>query len=100
MIKTCLDDDWAPDLRFAACNLMEKLLISLNELIESEELRELYPALLQRLDDAQDLIRIEISKAFLAFFACKQVFLFLIAILNYEITESFNLLKKNDNNSF
>lgn len=73
MIKSCLDDDWAPDLRFAACNLVERMLIALNDNLESEELRELYPALLQRLDDAQDVIRLEISKAFLAFFACKNV---------------------------
>lgn len=68
-----MDDDWAPDLRFAACNLVERMLIALNDNLESEELRELYPALLQRLDDAQDVIRLEISKAFLAFFACKNV---------------------------
>lgn len=76
VIKSCLEDDWAPDLRFAACNLVEKLLICLNEYLDSQELRDFYPALLQRLDDAQDLIRIEISKAFLAFFACKNVFKF------------------------
>lgn len=73
VLKSCLDDDWAPDLRFATCQLMEKILVSLNQDLDSEQLRELYPTLLQRLDDAQDLIRIEITKAFSAFFACKNV---------------------------
>jgi len=73
VIKSCLDDDWAPDLRFATCNLVEKLLIALNQYIESEELRDLYPALLQRLDDAQDVIRVEVTKSFIAFFASKNV---------------------------
>ena len=73
VLKSCLDDDWAPDLRFATCQLLEKILVSLNEELDSDQLRELYPILFQRLDDAQDLIRIEITKAFTAFFACKNV---------------------------
>jgi len=73
ILKSCLDDDWAPDLRFATCQLLEKMLVSLNEALDSDQLRELYPILLQRLDDAQDLIRIEITKAFTVFFACKNV---------------------------
>ena len=24
-LKSCLSDDWAPDLRFAGCNLLEKV---------------------------------------------------------------------------
>lgn len=82
-----MEDDWAPDLRFATCNLVEKLLISLNEYLDFQELRDFYPALLQRLDDAQDLIRIEISKAFLAFFACKNAFKFYL----FKILENFIL---------
>ena len=58
------------------------MLICLNENIDSEELRELYPALLQRLDDAQDIIRIEITKSFIAFFASKNVFLMNFKILS------------------
>ena len=84
-MKSCLDDDWAPDLRFATCQLLEKALVTMNEVIESEELREMYPILLQRLDDAQDLIRIEITKAFTAFFACKNV----IKIWNYRLFRIF-----------
>ena len=38
-----------------------------------QELRDLYPALLERLDDAQDLVRLEITKAMANFFRCKNV---------------------------
>jgi len=30
-IKTCLSDDWAPDLRFQTCVLCERLLSSVRE---------------------------------------------------------------------
>ncbi len=26
-LKSCLSDDWAPDLRFASCNLLEKVIL-------------------------------------------------------------------------
>ncbi len=51
-IKTCLTDDYAPDLRFAACNMVEKLFVHLRTIISDDELRDIYPALLERLDDS------------------------------------------------
>jgi len=51
-IKTCLSDDWAPDLRFATCSLCEKVLLHTKDLLTYEELHDLYPALLERLDDS------------------------------------------------
>lgn len=73
MVKSCLEEDWGPDLRFAACSLIEKIILVLNAELEGEELRQIYPVLLERLDDAQDQIRIEITKSIIAFFTCKNV---------------------------
>lgn len=35
-IKTCLSDDWGPDLRFVTCNLCEKLFLAVKEVIGFE----------------------------------------------------------------
>ena len=52
VLKTCLTDDWGPDLRIASCKLVEKLLLYVSGVIDSDQLREIYPSLLERLDDA------------------------------------------------
>ena len=39
--------------------------------IGDEELKELYPILLERLDDSQDPIRLKISAAINVFFSCR-----------------------------
>jgi hypothetical protein len=36
VIKTCLDDDWGPDLRMATLKLVEKMLVFINKEIDSE----------------------------------------------------------------
>jgi len=40
------------------------------------DLSDLYPHLLERLDDSQDMIRVEITKAIVAFFQCSKVIFF------------------------
>ncbi|KAM3138390.1 hypothetical protein pb186bvf_009476 [Paramecium bursaria] len=67
-LKSCLNDDWAPDLRFAAARLTTKL-IQICPDLEFEQIREFYPALLERLDDSQNPIRIEICSAIKYLFA-------------------------------
>eukprot|EP01016_Furgasonia_blochmanni_P049039 TRINITY_DN7397_c0_g1_i3.p1 TRINITY_DN7397_c0_g1~~TRINITY_DN7397_c0_g1_i3.p1 ORF type:complete len:407 (+),score=50.17 TRINITY_DN7397_c0_g1_i3:676-1896(+) len=70
VVKTCLSDDWAPDLRFVTCIFVNKLLTQLKEIVTDEELKDIYPSLLERLDDSQDPIRIEVTKAFKALLLC------------------------------
>ncbi|EGR33969.1 hypothetical protein IMG5_029090 [Ichthyophthirius multifiliis] len=70
-IKSSLSDDWAPDLRLAACKLMEKILLEVQNDIQYIQISENYTALLERLDDSQDIIRIEICKSFIAIFGAK-----------------------------
>ena len=74
-LKSCMNDDWAPDLRFASCCLMEAILGHLDEQLADIELKDIYPILLERLDDSQDMIRIEITKSIGNFLRCKQVHL-------------------------
>jgi len=68
-----LNDDWAPDLRYTSTVFLEALFTCLKDILPDLELKDLYPHLLERLDDAQDLIRIEVTKAIKAFFKCSQV---------------------------
>lgn len=53
-----MDDDWNPDLRFAAMRMLPLFIDTLNEHISDFQISKLYPMILERLDDAQDPIRI------------------------------------------
>ena len=67
-MKSCLDDDWTNELRFATVILTRKIMERIRDDIEHEVFKEIYPELLKRLDDAQDGIRIEAAKTFELFF--------------------------------
>ena len=58
VVKNCIDDDWANDLRFAAVVFIKHLIEYLHEKLDSDDYKEIYPELLKRLDDSQDGIRI------------------------------------------
>ena len=51
-LKSCLNDDWAPDLRIMSCKLVELLIKTLRSHLVYEDLRDIYAALLERLDDS------------------------------------------------
>jgi len=71
-LKNCMSDDWAPDLRYACVCLVEKLLLALDGELSYEETIDLYPTLLERLDDAQDPVRIEVCKGIRVFLETNQ----------------------------
>jgi len=50
-MKSCLEDDWANDLRFASIILIKKLLAFLKNEMVGEDYTEIYPEMLKRLDD-------------------------------------------------
>jgi dynein assembly factor 5 len=50
-LKTCLTDDWAPDLRYASSKLATSL-IQRCSILNYEIIRDFYPSLLERLDDS------------------------------------------------
>jgi hypothetical protein len=68
VLKCCLDDDFASDIRFAAVVVCRHLLTYLTEQYEKDDYDLIYPELLKRLDDAQDAIRLETCKVFEIFF--------------------------------
>merc|ERR1719378_733804 len=70
MLKSCLDDSFSPDNRLIACLVLSNTLAELSEVISSDQLREIYPELLKRLDDSNDKIRVAICEALCVFFKC------------------------------
>jgi len=68
VLKNCLDDDWANDVRFSSVCLLKYIVAYVGILFNEDMNRELYEQLLKRLDDSQDGIRIETCKVFEHFF--------------------------------
>lgn len=52
VLKNCIDDDWANDLRFTSVVLIKKMIEYLHEIFDDEDYKEMYPELLKRLDDS------------------------------------------------
>ena len=52
VLKNCIDDDWANDLRYTCVLLIKRLIEYLHELFDEEDYKEIYPELLKRLDDS------------------------------------------------
>ena len=68
VLKNCIDDDWANDLRFTSVILIKKLIEYLKDVFDDDDFKEIYPELLKRLDDSQDGIRIATAETFSVFF--------------------------------
>lgn len=41
-IKSCLSDDWAPDLRLATCKLIERLFLEIRDFLEHIHISDHY----------------------------------------------------------
>jgi len=67
-MKSCLDDEWANELRFASLIFLRNFITYLQPVMDREDYITVYPELLKRLDDAQDGVRIETCKALEVFF--------------------------------
>jgi len=70
IIKSALDDSWSPDNRMLACLVLSCTLSELQAEMSGEQLREVYPELLKRLDDSNDKIRVAVCEALSMFFKC------------------------------
>jgi len=70
IVKSCLDDSWSPDTRMIACLVLTCMLSELQAELSSEQLREIYPDMLKRLDDSNDKIRAVVCEALCMFFKC------------------------------
>jgi dynein assembly factor 5 len=70
ILKSALDDNWSPENRMVACLVLSCTLSLLQADITSEQLREVYPELLKRLDDSNNDIRVTVCEALSVFFRC------------------------------
>jgi len=70
ILKSALDDAFSPDNRMIACLILSCTLSELQAEISGEQLREVYPELLKRLDDSNDKIRVAVCEALAMFFKC------------------------------
>jgi len=70
VLKSCLDDAWSPDNRMIALLVLSCTLQELTAQISADQLKEVYPELLKRLDDSNDKIRATVCQALLVFFGC------------------------------
>ena len=90
-IKSCISDDWAPELRLVCCEFLEQFLMAARDVVDGDHLRELYVILLERLDDSQDPIRKKTATAINLFFLTKYLPLTasVSSILEYMINAIF-----------
>lgn len=63
-IKSCMSDDWCPDLRFAVLEFCKLIFQQIQNLLKDNDIRDIYASILERLDDAQDDIRIKSVEVF------------------------------------
>jgi hypothetical protein len=89
VLKQALDDDWDPEIRFLAINLLREYFIFNGEEFSEENLREYYPVLLKRLDDSQDANRIAVCIIITIFFKCCKRVKMSDTILDYVLNTSF-----------
>ncbi len=68
VLKQALDDDWDPEIRFLSIKLMKEFFILNKDSLKEDNMFELYPVLLKRLDDSQDANRIEMCGILEIFF--------------------------------
>nr|KAG5713594.1 hypothetical protein BaRGS_024642 [Batillaria attramentaria] len=70
-ITTTMDDD-NKSTRLISCRVMTRTFETLGSTLDQDQLHNLYPELLKRLDDSSDDIRVTVSCTFLAYFDCFQ----------------------------
>lgn len=74
VLKQALDDDWDPEIRFLSIKLMKEFCLINKNSFNEENMFELYPVLLKRLDDSQDANRIEMCGILEVYFQiCQRV---------------------------
>lgn len=72
VLKSTLEDDWDPELRYLSIHALKFLLTLCGEVLNTQQLVDLYPHLLKRLDDSQDTNRILACEVFVLFFKIAQ----------------------------
>jgi dynein assembly factor 5 len=68
VLKSTMEDDWDPQLRDLSVILIKYILLHTKDKISQDDMIDLYPNLLKRLDDSQDSIRILMCQVLKIFF--------------------------------
>jgi dynein assembly factor 5 len=68
-LKTSMDSD-NKNTRLVSCRVMTRLFELMGNSLDQNNLHNMYPELLKRLDDSSDEIRIVVTKTFLAYLEC------------------------------
>jgi dynein assembly factor 5 len=68
-LKTSMDSD-NKNTRLVSCRVMTRLFELMGNSLDQNNLHNMYPELLKRLDDSSDDIRIVVTKTFLAYLEC------------------------------
>lgn len=89
VLKQALDDDWDPEIRYLAINLLREYFLFNKENFSEDNLREYYPILLKRLDDSQDANRIAVCAIISIFFECCKRVKMSDTVIDYVLNTSF-----------
>jgi len=71
LVRSAMDDSWSPDNRLIGCMVLSRCLsnlVSANYPLSDDQLRDIYPELLKRMDDSNDEIRKNVCETFAVFF--------------------------------
>ncbi len=52
LLKSCSEDDWVAELRYLSLELLSEIITILQQELTREQLMDIYPIILERLDDA------------------------------------------------
>lgn len=89
VLKQALDDDWDPEIRFLAINLLREYFNFNKEEFSEDNLREYYPVLMKRLDDSQDANRIAVCVILSTFFQCCKRVKMSDTVMDFVLNTSF-----------
>jgi len=89
VLKQAMDDDWDPEIRYLSIKLMKEFIFMNKDSFNEENILELYPILLKRLDDSQDANRIEMCSILEIFFQIYQRVKVSESTYDYIINTSF-----------
>ena len=88
-LKSTLEDDWDPEIRYLSLTLLKSILITCKNEFKYDHMQELYPFILKRLDDSQDANRILTCEVLIIFFEICRIVKISESIYEYIISNSF-----------
>jgi hypothetical protein len=88
-LKSTLEDDWDPELRYLALQLLKMFLLNIKDSMKYDHMSDLYSMILKRLDDSQDANRILTCDVLIIFMEIAKRLKMSQSIYEYMISNSF-----------